>query len=68
MSSPSPKIAIIGGGLGGLSTLLSLLKNDFTNVTCYERDQVLPSPPSSIVLVLVLTQTLSNPHSISMIE
>ncbi|GMH57781.1 hypothetical protein TL16_g02465 [Triparma laevis f. inornata] len=39
MSSPSPKIAIIGGGLGGLSTLLSLLKNDFTNVTCYERDQ-----------------------------
>ena len=31
-------LAIIGGGLGGLSTLLSLLKSGFTNCKCYERD------------------------------
>ena len=35
---PNAKIAIIGGGISGISTAISLQKHGYTNVKIYERD------------------------------
>jgi sarcosine oxidase/L-pipecolate oxidase len=36
-------IAIIGGGAFGLSTALELLKQGYTNITVFEKDEAIPS-------------------------
>lgn len=44
------KIAIIGGGIGGLTTAIALQQNGFTNIVVYERRTDLPSVGAGFVI------------------